>query len=112
MLICSHRKLTGIAFRVGTADVSVVDLTVRLKKSATKDEICKVLKAAAESPKYKGIFAYTSEDVVSSDFISDSHSCTFDSKASVFLNDKFVKLVAWYDNEWVSKHVFYLLNNL
>ena len=92
-------KLTGMAFRVPTLDVSVVDLTCRLEKGATYDEIKKVIKEAAEG-ELKGIMAYTEDDVVSSDFISDSHTSIFDAKAGIALNDNFVKLVSWYDNEW------------
>jgi len=79
-------------------DVSVVDLTVRLEKPATYQQICDVMKAQAEGP-LKGIMAYTENEVVSSDFISDPASCTFDAGAGIALNDNFVKLVAWYDNE-------------
>jgi glyceraldehyde 3-phosphate dehydrogenase len=93
-------KLTGMAFRVPNADVSVVDLTIRLKKGASKKEIDRVLKEAADSDKFKGIFAYTNEQVVSQDFIGDSHSSTYDSDASISLNDNFVKLISWYDNEY------------
>jgi glyceraldehyde 3-phosphate dehydrogenase len=92
-------KLTGMAFRVPTVNVSVVDLTCNLEKSATYEEICEVVKKASEN-EFKGIIEYTDEDVVSSDFIHDSHTCIFDSKAGIQLTDKFVKLVAWYDNEW------------
>jgi len=92
-------KLTGMSFRVPVPDVSVVDLTVKLKTSVTYDEIKAVFKAASEG-EYKGIIAYTDEDVVSSDFIGDTHSCIFDSLAGIALNDTFVKLIAWYDNEW------------
>ncbi|GAM23421.1 hypothetical protein SAMD00019534_065960 [Acytostelium subglobosum LB1] len=92
-------KLTGMAFRVPNADVSVVDLTVRLEKGATYDQIKQVLKAASQSDKYKRFFGYTEDEVVSSDFIGDTHSCIFDAKAGISLNDNFVKLVAWYDNE-------------
>ncbi|XP_040986759.1 glyceraldehyde-3-phosphate dehydrogenase 2, cytosolic-like [Juglans microcarpa x Juglans regia] len=92
-------KLTGMAFRVPTIDVSVVDLTVRLEKAATYDEIKAAIKAESEG-KLKGILGYTEDDVVSSDFIGDSRSSIFDAKAGIALNDKFVKLVAWYDNEW------------
>ena len=92
-------KLTGMAFRVPTLNVSVVDLTCRLEKSATYDEIKKAMKAAAEGP-MKGILAYTEDDVVSSDFITDPHTSIFDAKAGIPLNDNFVKLIAWYDNEW------------
>ncbi len=92
-------KLTGMAFRVPTADVSVVDLTCRLEKAATYDEIKAAVRKAAEG-ELKGILAYTEDDVVSSDFIHDPHTCIFDAKAGIALNSNFVKLVAWYDNEW------------
>jgi len=92
-------KLTGMSFRVPTINVSVVDLTVRLKKGATYKDIKKAMKAAADGP-YKGIVAYTDEEVVSSDFNHDSHSCIFDAAAGISLNEGFVKLIAWYDNEW------------
>jgi len=91
--------LTGMAFRVPTCNVSVVDLTVTLKKGASYDEICASIKAEAEGS-LKGILAYTDEDVVSSDFISDPHSSIFDAKAGIALDNNFVKLVSWYDNEW------------
>merc|ERR1711998_783141 len=91
--------LTGMSFRVPTADVSVVDLTVRLGKPADYETICATLKAASEGP-MKGILDYTEDEVVSSDFISDSHSSIFDKKAGIALSDDFVKLVSWYDNEW------------
>jgi len=92
-------KLTGMAFRVPTLDVSVVDLTVRLKNPASYKDIKAVMKNAAQS-EMKGIMAYTDEEVVSSDFIHDPHSCIFDAAAGISLNDTFVKLVGWYDNEW------------
>ena len=92
-------KLTGMAFRVPTADVSVVDLTCRLAKPASYEEIKAAVKAASEGP-MKGIMGYTEDDVVSSDFIGESCTCVFDAKAGIALNDQFVKLVAWYDNEW------------
>jgi glyceraldehyde 3-phosphate dehydrogenase len=92
-------KLTGMSFRVPTADVSVVDLTCRLKKAAKYEEIKAAMKAAADGP-MKGIMGYTEDDVVSSDFIGESCTCVFDAKAGIALNDHFVKLVAWYDNEW------------
>lgn len=92
-------KLTGMSFRVPTVDVSVVDLTCRLEKSVTYDEIKAAMKEAADGP-LKGIVGYTEDDVVSSDFIGESCTCVFDAKAGIALNDRFVKLVAWYDNEW------------
>lgn len=91
-------KLTGMSFRVPTVNVSVVDLTARLEKSASYDEICGVLKEASNG-KMKGILGYQDKDVVSSDFISDAHSSIFDQKAGIALTDNFVKLVSWYDNE-------------
>jgi len=91
--------LTGMAFRVPTCDVSVVDLTVTLAKGAPYAEICKTIRDAAEGP-MKGVLAYTDEDVVSTDFIGDPHSSIFDAKAGIALDDNFVKLVSWYDNEW------------
>jgi glyceraldehyde 3-phosphate dehydrogenase len=93
-------KLTGMAFRVPTANVSVVDLTCRLAKSAKYEEIKATLKAAASEGPMKGIIGYTEDDVVSSDFIGESCTCVFDAKAGIALNDHFVKLIAWYDNEW------------
>merc|ERR1719213_633607 len=93
-------KLTGMAFRVPTPDVSVVDLTVKLKKGATMDEIKALIKAKTESPEYKGIMGYTEDQVVSNDFISDSRSSIFDAGACIGLTPTFVKLVSWYDNEW------------
>ncbi|MBE5792743.1 MAG: type I glyceraldehyde-3-phosphate dehydrogenase [Clostridiales bacterium] len=92
-------KLTGMAFRVPTADVSVVDLTVNLAKSATYEEICAAMKAASEG-ELKGILGYTEDAVVSSDFIHDPRTSIFDAKAGIALTDKFVKVVSWYDNEW------------
>ena len=92
-------KLTGMSFRVPTTDVSVVDLTCNLEKPATYEEICEAIKRASEN-ELKGILGYVDEDVVSSDFIHDSHTSIFDSKAGIALTDTFVKLVAWYDNEW------------
>ena len=93
-------KLTGMSFRVPTADVSVVDLTCRLEKAATYDEIKAAMKAASESDRFRGIIGYTDEKVVSMDFRSDSRTSIFDADAGIALNDHFVKLVAWYDNEW------------
>ncbi|KAJ7567601.1 hypothetical protein O6H91_02G155000 [Diphasiastrum complanatum] len=92
-------KLTGMAFRVPTADVSVVDLTVRLEKPATYAEIKAVIKEASEG-KLKGILGYSEDDLVSSDLIGDTRSSIFDAKAGIALNNNFVKLVSWYDNEW------------
>lgn len=103
-------KLTGMAFRVPTADVSVVDLTCRLEKSATYDEIVAAVKEAADG-ELKGILSYTEDAVVSSDFIHDSHTSIFDVKAGIALTDNFVKLVSWYDNEWgYSNKVVDLIN--
>ncbi|KAF9671674.1 hypothetical protein SADUNF_Sadunf12G0072100 [Salix dunnii] len=92
-------KLTGMAFRVPTVDVSVVDLTVRLEKAAKYDDIKAAIKEESEG-KMKGILGYTDEDLVSTDFIGDNRSSIFDAKAGIALNDNYVKLVAWYDNEW------------
>ncbi len=91
-------KLTGMAFRVPTLDVSVVDLTCNLAKETTYAEICAVVKEASETT-MKGVLAYADEDVVSSDFIGETHTSIFDSKAGIMLSPKFVKLVSWYDNE-------------
>ena len=91
-------KLTGMAFRVPTTDVSVVDLTVKLSKSTNYDEIAKAMKTASET-KMKNILGYTEEELVSSDFISSTFSSVFDKNAGIALNDKFYKIVAWYDNE-------------
>ncbi len=93
-------KLTGMALRVPTPDVSVVDLTCRLEKAATYDQIKAVMKAASEAPEWKGIIGYTEDKVVSSDFYSDPRTSIFDAGAGIGLNEHFVKLVAWYDNEW------------
>jgi len=92
-------KLTGMAFRVPTLDVSVVDLTCRLEKPATYEEICAAVKEAAEG-ELKGILGYTEDEVVSSDFIGEARTSVFDAKAGISLNPNFVKLVSWYDNEW------------
>ena len=92
-------KLTGMSFRVPTVDVSVVDLTCNLEKPATMEEICAAMKKASEK-ELKGIMEYVEDPVVSSDFISDPHTSIFDATAGISLTDTFVKLVAWYDNEW------------
>ncbi|MEG0037273.1 MAG: type I glyceraldehyde-3-phosphate dehydrogenase [Victivallaceae bacterium] len=91
-------KLTGMAFRIPVADVSVVDLTVRLSKATSYEDICTAVKTASEGP-MKGILGYTEEQVVSSDFIGSSYSSVFDVGAGIALNDRFFKLVSWYDNE-------------
>ncbi len=92
-------KLTGMAFRVPTLDVSVVDLTCRLEKAASYEEICAAMKAASQG-ELKGILGYTEDEVVSSDFIGDARTSIFDAKAGISLNGNFVKVVSWYDNEW------------
>lgn len=92
-------KLTGMAFRVPTANVSVVDLTCRLGKPAKYDEIKQKIKEAAEGP-LKGILDYTEDEVVSSDFIGSTYSSVFDAQAGIQLSDTFVKLISWYDNEY------------
>ncbi|KAH1133215.1 hypothetical protein AAZX31_05G070300 [Glycine max] len=94
-----NNKLTGMSFRVPTVDVSVVDLTVRLEKGASYDEIKAAVKEASEGS-MKGILGYTEDDVVSTDFVGDNRSSIFDAKAGISLNNNFVKLVSWYDNEW------------
>ncbi|KLU91939.1 glyceraldehyde-3-phosphate dehydrogenase [Magnaporthiopsis poae ATCC 64411] len=105
-------KLTGMSMRVPTANVSVVDLTARIEKGATYDEIKAALKAASEG-ELKGILAYTEDDVVSSDMIGHNASSIFDAKAGISLNKNFVKLVSWYDNEWgYSRRVLDLLSHV
>ena len=103
-------KLTGMAFRVPTVDVSVVDLTVNLSKETSYEEICSVMKKASEN-ELKGILGYTDEAVVSTDFIGDSRTSIFDADAGIMLNNKFAKLVSWYDNEWgYSSKIIELIN--
>lgn len=93
-------KLTGMAFRIPTADVSVVDLTFKTEKATTYKDICAAIKAAASNGPLKGILGYTDEEVVSSDFIHDPRSSIFDAGAGIELNSNFFKVVSWYDNEW------------
>ena len=88
-----------MSFRVPVADVSVVDLTVRLEKAATYDQVKAAMKEASEG-ELKGILGYTEDDVVSTDFLGDARTSIFDAKAGIALSDKFVKVVSWYDNEW------------
>ncbi len=105
-------KLTGMSMRVPTLDVSVVDLTVSLEKATTYEEICAALKEASQG-ELKGILGYTDEMVVSSDFVGDPHTSIFDEKAGIMLNDHFVKLVSWYDNEWgYSNKVLMLIEHM
>ena len=92
-------KLTGMAFRVPTMDVSVVDLTVKLDKPASYEEICAAMKAASESGPMKGVLGYTEDLIVSQDFVGDTRTSIFDANAGIALNDNFVKVVSWYDNE-------------
>ena len=96
-------KLTGMAFRVPTINVSVVDLTVRLKTDTTYDDVCKKMKEASEGP-MKNILGYTEEAVVSTDFMSDSRSSIFDAHAGIQLSPRFLKVVSWYDNEMGYSH--------
>ncbi|WOO78217.1 Glyceraldehyde-3-phosphate dehydrogenase [Vanrija pseudolonga] len=93
-------KLTGMSFRVPVSDVSVVDLVVRLEKSASYDDIKATIKSASESHVLKGILGYTDEEVVSTDFLGSTESSIFDAKAGISLNPNFVKLISWYDNEY------------
>ena len=92
-------KITGMSFRIPSNDVSVVDLTARLSTNTTYQEICDAIKEASETY-MKGIVAYTNDDVVSSDMKGETNTCIFDEKAGIMLDDNFVKLIAWYDNEW------------
>ena len=94
-----NKKLTGMAFRVPTSDVSVVDLTVELEKPASYEEICAAIKAASEGP-LKGVLGYTDQKVVSTDFRGETQTSVFDAEAGIALDPTFVKLVSWYDNEW------------
>ncbi len=94
-----NKKLTGMAFRVPTSDVSVVDLTVELLRDASYDDICQAMKAASEGP-MKGVLAYTEDKVVASDFRGESCTSVFDAEAGLALDSTFVKVVSWYDNEW------------
>jgi len=88
-----------MSFRVPTADVSVIDVTLLLKNGASYEQICAAVKKASETT-HKGIIGYTDEELVSTDFLHDNRSSIFDAKAGIALNDKFVKLISWYDNEW------------
>jgi glyceraldehyde 3-phosphate dehydrogenase len=92
-------KLTGMAFRIPTPDVSVVDLTCRLEKGASYEEVCAAMKEAAEGD-LKGVLGYTEDAVVSNDFLTDERTSIFDAGAGISLNPNFVKVVSWYDNEW------------
>merc|ERR1712033_162552 len=106
-------KLTGMAFRVPTPDVSVVDLTVRLERGCSYEDIKAAMKAASESGSLKGILGYTEDDVVSQDFIGDIRSSIFDAKAGIQLSGTFVKVVSWYDNEYgYSNRVVDLLKHM
>jgi len=106
-------KLTGMAFRVPTPDVSVVDLTVRIQKEATYQEICNTIKEASQAGAMKGILGYTEDMVVSTDFLGDDRSSIFDAKAGIQLSGTFVKLVSWYDNEnGYSNRVIDLINHM
>ena len=93
-------KLTGMSFRVPTANVSVVDLSVNLKSETSYEEICKIMLKESRSLRYKNVLGYTNEEVVSSDFMSDSRTSIFDAKAGIELNPTFFKIISWYDNEW------------
>jgi glyceraldehyde 3-phosphate dehydrogenase len=94
-----NKKLTGMAFRVPTSDVSVVDLTVELNKSASYEEICAEMKAQSQGA-LKGVLGYTEDKVVATDFRGDARTSIFDAEAGIALDGTFVKLVSWYDNEW------------
>lgn len=106
-------KLTGMAFRVPTPNVSVVDLTCSLEKETSYEEICQAVKDASESGPMKGVIGYTEEPLVSTDFVTDPRSSIFDAGAGIMLNPKFVKVVAWYDNEWgYSQRVMDLMTHM
>jgi glyceraldehyde 3-phosphate dehydrogenase len=94
-----NKKLTGMSFRVPTSDVSVIDLTVELAKETTYEAICAAMKAAAAGP-MKGVLAYTEDKVVATDFRGESCTSVFDAEAGIMLDPTFVKVIAWYDNEW------------
>ena len=105
-------KLTGMSFRIPAADVSIVDLTVRLSKPTTYDEICAVIKKATETT-MKGVMSYTEDAVVSADFIGSPYTSNFDASAGMMINDGFVKLLAWYDNEWgYSRKILELIQHM
>jgi glyceraldehyde 3-phosphate dehydrogenase len=105
-------KLTGMSFRVPTADVSVIDLTARLRKPATYEQVCQTVKRASETT-MRDIVAYYDEDVVSADFIGDTYTCNFDAKSGIMIDDDFIKLLAWYDNEWgYSNKVLMLIEHM
>ncbi|MEA5136917.1 MAG: type I glyceraldehyde-3-phosphate dehydrogenase [Candidatus Fimivivens sp.] len=105
-------KLTGMSFRIPAADVSVIDLTARLEKSTTYDEVCAAVKKATETT-MKGVMAYYDEQVVSLDFLGDTHTCNFDASSGIMIDDNFIKLLAWYDNEWgYSNKVLMLIEHM
>jgi glyceraldehyde 3-phosphate dehydrogenase len=97
-------KLNGMSFRVPTANVSVVDLSINFNEDVSFEKICESIKNAAKSKRYKGIVGYTNIDVVSNDFLGNSNSSIFDEKASMQIDDTFFKLIFWYDNEWAYSH--------
>jgi glyceraldehyde 3-phosphate dehydrogenase len=97
-------KLNGMSFRVPTANVSVVDLSINFNEEVSFIKICEAIKNAAESNRYKGIIGYSNIDVVSSDFLGDNRSSIFDEKASMQIDETFYKLIFWYDNEWAYSH--------
>ncbi|HQL88692.1 MAG: type I glyceraldehyde-3-phosphate dehydrogenase [Lentisphaerae bacterium] len=99
ILPCLNKKLTGITMLIPTSDVSVIDLTVELEKAVSYDEICAAMKAASEG-ELKGVLGYTEDPVVATDFRGDARTCIFDAKAGIALDPTFVKVIAWYDNEW------------